>query len=63
MQLPREDAQRIPIIAMSADAYEEDIRRCLACGMNAHIAKPFEPETLFRTIASLLKDQKSSGQS
>jgi len=53
--LPREDAGTVPIIAMSADAYEEDIRRCLACGMNAHIAKPFEPDAMFRTISRMIR--------
>ncbi len=38
--LSRTDAQAIPIIAMTADAFSEDIRRCLDCGMNAHTAKP-----------------------
>ena len=38
--------QKLPIIAMSANAYEEDVRSCLEAGMNAHIAKPFEPEKL-----------------
>lgn len=35
------DAQNIPIIAISADAFAEDIQKCLDCGMNAHTAKPF----------------------
>lgn len=34
------DAASVPIIAMSADAFAEDVQRCLDCGMNAHIAKP-----------------------
>jgi len=49
--LPRPDAQKIPIIAMTADAYEEDIRRCLEAGMNAHIAKPFDPRTFYEVLA------------
>ena len=39
-------ARTLPIIAMSANAYEEDIRDALAAGMDGHIAKPFEPEAL-----------------
>lgn len=45
--LERPDAQTIPIIAMTADAFSEDIKRCLDCGMNAHTAKPINlPEVL-----------------
>jgi len=39
-------AKRLPILAMSANAYEEDVRESLASGMNGHIAKPFEPQVL-----------------
>jgi CheY-like chemotaxis protein len=37
---------KLPIIAMSANAYEDDVRECLEAGMNAHIAKPFNPDEL-----------------
>lgn len=44
----RPDAQSIPIIAMTADAFSEDVQRCLDCGMNAHTAKPINlDEVLF----------------
>ena len=46
---------RIPIIAMSANAYDEDVRRCLDSGMNAHVAKPFKPEELFALLAEYLR--------
>ncbi len=36
----------LPIIAMSANAYEDDVKECLESGMNAHIAKPFNPDEL-----------------
>ena len=52
--LPRRDAQTVPIIAMTADAYAEDVERCLRAGMNAHVAKPLDPKLLRRTLASLL---------
>ena len=42
--LPGDYCRNLPIIAMSANAYEEDVRTCLDIGMNAHIAKPFQPE-------------------
>lgn len=49
--LEREDAQTIPIIAMTADAFSEDIQRCLDCGMNAHTAKPIN----LSEVISMLK--------
>jgi len=46
----RRDAKDIPIIAMTADAFEEDIQKCLDAGMNAHIAKPIDPVKMGQTI-------------
>ena len=46
----REDAERIPIIAMTANAFQEDIRKCLDSGMNGHIAKPIHPNELYSVI-------------
>jgi signal transduction histidine kinase/CheY-like chemotaxis protein len=50
-KLPRADAATIPIIAMTADAYEEAVHKALACGMNAHLAKPIDSAKLFLTLA------------
>ncbi|MCI1722837.1 MAG: transporter substrate-binding domain-containing protein [Lachnospiraceae bacterium] len=50
-RLERPDAETIPIIAMTADAYEDDVKRCLDAGMNGHMAKPIDPDTLYRTLA------------
>lgn len=44
--MSRSDAGLVPIIAMTADAYRDDIRRCLDAGMNAHITKPIDNDTL-----------------
>ena len=49
-QLSREDCQRIPIIAMSANAFDEDVKRSLASGMNAHLSKPVNVEKLIETL-------------
>lgn len=49
-KLPKRDAAAIPIIAMTADAYEEDVRRTIDAGMNAHLTKPVQPEKLFQIL-------------
>jgi CheY-like chemotaxis protein len=51
--MKRADAARVPIVAMTADAFEEDVQKCLNAGMNSHLAKPIDPELLFRTLAEL----------
>ncbi len=48
--LDQEDAQTIPIIAMTADAFAEDAKKCLAAGMNAHLAKPIDIDKLKLTL-------------
>lgn len=53
-ELYRSDAQSIPIIATSADAFSDDIQHCLECGMNAHIAKPIDVLELTRLLKRYL---------
>ena len=53
--MDREDAKSIPIIALTANAFDEDVQRSLQAGLNAHLSKPVEPEALFRTLEGLIK--------
>ena len=48
--LKRPDAHTIPIIAMTANAYEEDVKKSTEAGMNAHLSKPIEPQLLYETL-------------
>ena len=52
--LDRKDATSIPIIAMSADAFEEDVRSSLVCGINAYVVKPIDERLLYQTLARYL---------
>ncbi|MBP3238718.1 MAG: response regulator [Lachnospiraceae bacterium] len=54
--LKRDDAKSVPIIALTANAFDEDVQRSLQAGLNAHLSKPVQPETLFKTLKSLIKD-------
>ena len=53
--LERPDSSTVPIIAMTADAFSEDIQRCMECGMNAHIAKPVDIKDLTRLLKKYLR--------
>jgi CheY-like chemotaxis protein len=53
-KLPRPDASSIPIIAMTANAFEDDVREALAAGMNAHVSKPVDFEALKKVMARFL---------
>ena len=48
------DAKKIPIIAMTANAFDEDVQRSLQAGMNAHLSKPVEPEHMYHTLQELI---------
>ena len=58
--LPRGDAGTVPIIAMTADAFEEDIRRAYEAGMDGYLTKPIDSEKLFRTLASALENGRGT---
>ena len=53
--LDRSDAKTIPIIALTANAFDEDVQRSLQAGMNAHLSKPIDNDSQFSALESLIK--------
>ena len=53
--MERVDAKSIPVIALTANAFDEDVQRSMQAGLNAHLSKPVQPELLFETLESLIK--------
>ena len=53
--MDRADAKIIPIIALTANAFDEDVQRSMQAGLNAHLSKPVQPDTLFETLESLIR--------
>ncbi len=51
----RADSKSIPIIALTANAFDEDVQRSMQAGLNAHLSKPVEPDSLYETLESLIK--------
>ena len=56
--LDRPDAARIPIIALTANAFYADVQKCLEAGMNAHLSKPVDPELMTDTLARLIGERE-----
>jgi CheY-like chemotaxis protein len=54
--MDRPDASEIPIIALTANAFDEDVQRSLQAGLNAHLSKPLQPAVLFETLEDLITD-------
>ncbi|MCI8532845.1 MAG: response regulator, partial [Lachnospiraceae bacterium] len=50
----RADAD-LPVIAMTADAFSEDIQKCLECGMNDHLAKPIDVQDVVHKLKKYLR--------
>ncbi|MBR5840390.1 MAG: response regulator, partial [Victivallales bacterium] len=53
--MDRTDSKVIPIIALTANAFDEDVQRSMQAGLNAHLSKPVEPDALYETLESLIK--------
>ena len=55
-EMDRADAGTIPIIALTANAFDEDVQRSMQAGLNAHLSKPVEPDNLYQTLENLIRD-------
>lgn len=56
--MEREDAKKIPIIAMTANAFDEDAKKCIEAGMNAHLSKPLQMDKVIATIVKFCDASK-----
>ena len=55
--LPRSDGAKVPIIAVTANAYPDDVERVLSAGMNEHLPKPIDPDLMIKKIKNLVKEK------
>jgi CheY-like chemotaxis protein len=56
--LDRADAKTVPIIALTANAFEEDVKRCLEAGMDAHLSKPVDIDVLTLTLGRMIAKER-----
>ena len=56
--MEREDCHTIPIIAMSANAFDDDLKKSVECGMNGHLSKPVEVDKLYQTLDEVIRSRK-----
>lgn len=61
--MERPDAGTIPIIALTANAFDDDVQRSLQAGLNAHLSKPVKPEQLYQTLEELIGKNEDNGRS
>ena len=54
--LNRDDAKTIPIIALTANAFDEDVQRSMQAGLDAHLLKPIQPDVLYEALETMIKD-------
>ena len=57
-RMDRPDARTVPIIAMTANAFDEDVQCSLQAGMKAHLSKPVDPEHLFQTLEEIIWEKE-----
>ena len=51
----RADAKTVPVIAMTANVFTSDVEACMDAGMNGHLAKPLQPDVVFKTLMQYKK--------
>ena len=54
-EMEREDARSIPMIALTANAFDEDVQRSMQAGLNAHLSKPIDAQLLYETLETLIR--------
>jgi CheY-like chemotaxis protein len=59
-ELEREDAKHIPIIALTANAFDVDIKNTEAAGMNAHLVKPIDSDLLYATLRKWISEYRNN---
>lgn len=57
--MEREDCRTIPIVAMSANAFDDDLKKSVECGMNGHLSKPVEVDKLYRTLGEIIHGSRT----
>ncbi len=57
-KMDREDCHTIPIVAMSANAFDDDLKKSVECGMNGHLSKPVEVDKLYETLNEVLRQSR-----
>ena len=60
--MDRKDSKNIPIIALTANAFDEDVQRSLQAGLDAHLSKPVQPESLFETLELYLGKREKENE-
>ncbi len=53
--MERADCHTIPIVAMSANAFDDDLKKSVECGMNGHLSKPVEVDKLYQMLDEVLR--------